>query len=112
MNDQVLEGHFLSFSDEAIEHDTHSQEDILHEVRIDWFFGGVGLGDGSEPWDVFSDQFTLQDPGYLCGSFDLCDVVLVNLSPDCLQEFFLLPTFVFDLLFDYFNKLLAVLWVA
>jgi hypothetical protein len=112
MDDEIFEGHFFSFSDQTVEHHTHSQEDVLHDVRVNLRFFGLAVDDSIEPGNVFSDKFSLENPGNLRHPFDLGNVVFINLSSDGFEEFFLFPTLVFNFVFYYFSKLPAVLWVG
>jgi len=112
MNENVLKSSLLSFSDKTVKHHTHSKEDILHDVGIDFCFLRFTVDDSIEARDVFSDKFSLENSGDFCNSFDLCNMVFVNLSSDSFEEFFLFPTFVFNFVFYYFSKLSAVLWVS
>lgn len=46
----------------------------------------------------------MKDPCNFGGSFQLSHLVLVDLSTNCFQEFLLLPTLIFNFLFDKFGE--------
>lgn len=75
-------------------------------------FFGLAVDDGSESRNVFSDKFSLENPGDFCDPFDLGNMIFINLGSDSFEEFFLFPTLVFNFVFYYFSKLSAVLWVG
>jgi hypothetical protein len=112
VDDQVFEGHFLTFSDKAVQHHAHSQEDALQDVGVHLLLLGLGIGNGNETGNVFADKFALKNSGYFSDPFYLSDLVFVYLGLDCFEELFLLSTFVFCLLFDEFSKFSAVFGIG
>lgn len=110
LDDEGTESRLLSLSDLVVDHDGHAQQEVLQDEGINFagFRGVLGAYDAIESGNVFSDQFPLEDPGDFGGSFEFSELVFVDLGSDSLQKLLLLPTLVFNFLFDKFDKFLAV----